>query len=108
MELNFDSKDVTPFAAAIEAWRPGATGKDLVELFDGKAERTRALHWKAGRRQPPQWALDVLQAKLERQLTERREALERARQLRPGVGRRAGRINLAKWRVEQAKKKNNP
>lgn len=104
MGQDFDSKGVTPFAAAIEAWRPGATGKDLVELFAGRAERTRALHWRAGRRRPPQWAIDILQARLADQLQERASALEVAKQAQPAI--HVGRINLAKWKVEQAKKKN--
>ena len=81
----------TPFAQTVEALRPGATGKDLVELLDGKAERTLALHWKAGRANPPQWAIDLLCDKLARRHAAERSA---ALQMKTGPGRKAGTRNL--------------
>ena len=87
---------VTPFAQLIEALKPGATGKDIVALLDGKAERTRALHWRAGRRGSPQWAVDLLRSKL-RQRHEQERAIA-DRQI-VGPGSKAGARNLAVWQA---------
>jgi hypothetical protein len=101
-QRNFDSTHVTPFAALVEAISPGAGGRTIVKLLDGRAERTCTLHWKAGRRGPPAWALDLLRSKLAA-----KHELERsiAAKAVAGPGIVAGAANLAKWRVEQAKKK---
>jgi hypothetical protein len=89
---NFDLAPVTAFAELVHAVKPGATGKDLVELLDGRAERTRALHWRAGRRGPPQWAIDLLIAKLTAQHARQ---LAIAAKAKPGRGLKAGAKNLA-------------
>lgn len=105
-QRNFDSTRVTPFAELLEALQPGATGKAIAALLDHRAERTRALHWRAGRRGPPQWAIDLLVTKLERKAADQREAIERAKQIKAGPGIRAGAANLARWKVAQAAKRN--
>ena len=90
--------ELTPFGALIEALKPGATGRDIVELLDGRAERTLALHWKAGRWLPPAWAVDLLRAKLER-----RHELERAiaSQAKAGPGRKAGTRNIMAYNARR-------
>jgi hypothetical protein len=91
---NFDSREATPFAELVNVLHPGATGKPLVGLLDGKARRTTALDWISGRRNAPQWAIDLLRRKLhERQALE----LEIAAKAKPGVGKQAGARNLAAY-----------
>ena len=94
-------KPVTPFAELVYTLRPGATGKDLVELLDGRVERTCALHWRAGRRGAPQWALQLLADKIERDARERLERANRLRQTKERPGLKAGALNLAKWRARK-------
>ena len=88
----------TPFSALVEVLKPGATGKDLVELLDGKAERTAALHWKAGRFGPPAWAIDLLRDKLAR-----RQECERAiaAKVEAGPGRKAGTRNIMAYNAKR-------
>lgn len=89
---------VTAFGRLVEVLKPGATGTDLVELLDGKAERTRALHWKAGRKMPPAWAIDLLRAKLQRRHESERAI---AAEAKPGVGRRANAIHLQRYNARR-------
>lgn len=89
----------TPFAELIDILKPGATGSDMVELLDGKAPRTRALDWKAGRYGPPAWAIDLLRTKL-RQRHEKESVI--AARVMPGPGLKAGAINLARYRARSA------
>jgi len=84
----------TPFAALVETLRPGATGKDLVELLDGRAPRLNALHWRAGRAGPPAWAIDLLRDKLYQRHERERAIADKAK---PGPGLRAGAKNLAAY-----------
>ena len=86
----------TSFGALVEILRPGATGRDLVELLEGKAERTRALHWKAGRVGAPLWAIELLQTKIRQRHERERMIVEAAK---PGPGLKAGAINLARYRA---------
>lgn len=78
----------------MELLKPGATGSDMVALLDGKAGRTVALDWKAGRYGPPAWAIELLRDKLAR-----RHELERAiaNKAKPGPGLKAGARNLAAY-----------
>lgn len=85
---------LTPFAELVETLHPGATGRDIVALLDGKAERTAACHWKAGRYGPPAWAIDLLRTKLH-QRHEKESAI--AARAMPGPGLRAGANNLAAY-----------
>ena len=98
---DFDLKPVTPLFELANILRPGATGKDLVELLDGRAERTQALHWRAGRRGTPTWALQLLADKIERDARERLEQANRARQAKERPGLKAGALNLAKWKARR-------
>jgi hypothetical protein len=97
---DFTLAPLTPFAELAYALRPGATGKDLVELLDGRAERTLTLHWRAGRVHAPMWAIELLASQLERRHERERAIVNRARQKeRPGLS--AGALNLARWRANQ-------
>lgn len=81
--------------------RPGATGKDLVELLDGRAERTLTLHWRAGRVRAPRWAIRMLVDKIERESLAR---LERAKELdkeKERLGLSAGALNLRKYHANR-------
>lgn len=83
--------EATPFARIVERIKPGATGRDIVELLDGKVQRTVALNWRSGRRTPPQWAID--------RLRQRWHAIALAAdadlaQMKTGPGKKAGTRNL--------------
>ncbi len=84
-------RDATPFSQVVEILQPGATGRDLVELLDGRAQRTTALHWRSGRRGAPTWAIDLLRHKL-RQRLELATAI--GAQMKAGPGKKAGTRNI--------------
>lgn len=90
---------MTPFAQLVEAVHPGAGGRTIVKLLDGRAQRTTVLNWKAGRCGAPLWAIDLLKTKL-RQRYERDMAI--ANRVTPGPGLKAGAINLARYRQRSA------
>jgi hypothetical protein len=101
-----DCPDRTVFSRLVEYLKPGATGRDIVELLDGRPNRTTALHWKAGDWHAPKWALDLLAAKLTARVNREQEIvanLMRNHVERPG--RKAGAKNLAAWRARQNKLK---
>jgi hypothetical protein len=100
---NFDSKPVTPFAALVEVLHPGAGGRTIVKLLDGRAERTRVLHWKAGRRGTPQWAIDLLRRKLAERHAQELEVDAIAAAAPPRPGLRAGAKNLAAYNARRNK-----
>ena len=83
-----------PFAELVEVLKPGATGSDIAKMLDGKANRRRALHWKAGRAKPPAWACDMLKEKLRQRHERERKIADR---LEPGPGLKAGARNLAEY-----------
>ena len=87
----------TPFSRLVEVLRPGATGRDLVELLDGKANRTTALHWRSGRRGVPQWAIEILRDKLRRRHERERLIADHIATLPERPGLRAGAKNLAAY-----------
>jgi len=94
-------KPATLFAEAVEALQPGAGGRAIVKLLNGKAKRTSVLDWRSGRRQAPQWALRSL-ADQHRALANYHAALADqldAQKERPGLS--AGALNLAKWRARK-------
>jgi hypothetical protein len=80
--------------------KPGATGRDIAELLDHRAKRTRVLGWKAGRRGPPQWAIDLLVARL---TARNARDLAIAAKVKAGPGLKAGARNLAAYRVRKAR-----
>ena len=82
----------TPFSRVLE--RIGE--RDLVQLFDGRAARTTISNWKAGRRSMPRWAIERLRQHWQSIDNATREDLAR---IEPGLGKRAGAINLARYRA---------
>jgi hypothetical protein len=92
---------LTLFAELVNALHPGAGGRTIVKLLDGKARRTTILDWRSGRRGTPQWALDLLAAKLRAQGIERLTLAERASRAPPRPGLSAGAKNLAAWKARQ-------
>jgi hypothetical protein len=100
----FDLADATTlFAELVNALHPGAGGRTIVKLLDGKAKRTTTLDWRGGRRGAPQWALDLLAAKLRAQGIERLALADRASRAPPRPGKQAGAKNLAAWKARQNK-----
>lgn len=89
----------TPFARVADLLKPGASGRDIAELLDGKVTRLNALHWKAGRSKPPAWAVELLRAKLQRKHEHERAIVS---ELEIGPGLKAGAINLARYRARRA------
>ena len=88
---------MTPFAEGIEALQPGATGRDMVDLLDGRAKRTTALEWKSGRHRAPRWALQLLASKIRQRANQQAAIAARldATPERPGYA--AGAKNLAAY-----------
>jgi hypothetical protein len=99
---NFDAQSATPLAQLANMLKPGATGRDLVELLDRRARRTQALAWRSGRRGTPKWAIDLLIAKIHARASATLSALERFKSVpdRPGY---VGAKNLAAWKARQNK-----
>jgi len=98
---DFDLSPVTPFAAAIEHLHPGASGREVAALLDNRISRYVGCHWKAGRRQAPKWALDILAAKIQARADESAAIADRLRAAPERPGLKAGAINLARWRARQ-------
>jgi hypothetical protein len=94
-----DLKPVTTFARAVEALQPGAGGRSIVKLLDGKAKRHAILNWRAGRRQAPQWALQLLARKIRERAAELATVASEAHNEKERLGLSAGALNLAKWRA---------
>lgn len=88
---------VTPFARAIEALEPGAGGRAISKLLDGRATRHAALNWKAGRRAAPKWALDLLAVKLRAKAAKPVTIAAELERIPPRLGQRAGAKNLAEY-----------
>lgn len=80
----------TPFARVLE--RVGR--HDLVEVFNGRANRTTIANWKAGRHPPPQWAIDRLRQLADEFVGDMQADLDK---LKPGPGLKAGARNLAAY-----------
>lgn len=88
---------MSPFRQAVDCLHPGATGRDLVELLDGRAKRNAALHWYAGRNNPPPWALQLLAAKLRASAEPLRAIARDLERIPERPGLRAGAKNLAAY-----------
>ena len=94
-QQDFDRKDVTRFARAVEALQPGASGRSIAKLLDGRVTRHCALNWKAGRRQAPKWALDILAAKIRARTMMPLAIAAEIDRAKERPGKQAGAINLA-------------
>jgi len=92
---------VTLFARAIETLQPGAGGRSIAKLLDGRVSRHCALNWKAGRRQAPKWALDILAAKIRAHTTNPLAIAAELEATPERLGLKAGAINLARWRAHR-------
>lgn len=97
MERDLDSKPVTVFSCAVDALHPGAGGRAIVRLLDGRAKRAAVLNWRAGRRQPPRWALQLLADKIQARANELAKVANEARNEKERLGLSAGALNLRKY-----------
>jgi hypothetical protein len=73
----------------------------IAALLEHKAERTVVLHWKAGRRQAPRWALQLLARKIREQALPALELADQLDKEKERLGLSAGALNLAKWRARR-------
>ena len=91
-----------PFDRAIQVLLPAPINPEkLVALFDGRATYAAIKSWRYGVASPPQWALDVLEAKTR----ERANAmLQPIKEVTPRRNYN-GTLALAAWRVKQANQK---
>jgi hypothetical protein len=78
--------------------KPGATHREAAELLDGKAKRTTAGDWLAGRRHAPQWALDMLADKIQVRASALQRVAIETRKTPKRPGKQAGARNLAIYR----------
>ena len=109
---DFDSRMETPLERVLQHYWPSVVGQQLVDLFDGRIDRTTVANWRAGRRRMPQWAI----LHLEQQIREfERYGHELISKLTPGPTRRANAIHLKRWHAngrlskveQQARKQKN-
>lgn len=66
-------------------------------MLDGKANRTTALGWKAGRRHAPKWAIEMLSAKAQLEANRLFEIVRQTRAVPERPGLKAGARNLAAY-----------
>ena len=55
---------VPPIARVIRSLVPSGRYCDMVALFDGRAPIETIRKWRQGRRAPPQWAIEILRARI--------------------------------------------
>jgi hypothetical protein len=94
---NLELPHETAFSRALEIVAPRASGRQLVPLFDGKANRTTILNWRNGRRAVPHWAIEILRHIHATKGAELDNHLREATQKETGPGKRAGAINIKRW-----------
>jgi hypothetical protein len=92
-----DLSPATPFAELLNVLHPGATGKAIVEILDGKTNRTTALHWRSGRRRAPKWVIALLADKLRQRQAREAAIADRAIRAPERPGLKAGAKNLAAY-----------
>jgi hypothetical protein len=73
----------------------------MVQLLNGQANRTTALHWFAGHYHAPAWALHILADAIERRAFADLEIVRKTRATKERPGKKAGALNLAKWRARK-------
>jgi len=98
---DFDLSPPTAFRRAVTTLNPNATGRDMVRMLDGKAKRTTALDWYAGRHHAPRWALERLAHEIQARANELAAIAAEVRQTKERPGLKAGALNLAKWRARK-------
>ena len=101
MERDFDLKPETAFSRAIDALHPGASGRVIVGLLDGRANRTTALGWLAGRREAPRWVLQLLADKIQARANELAKVANEARNKKERLGLSAGALNLRRYHASR-------
>jgi hypothetical protein len=81
----------------------GASVKAFLAVFDGRASMSAINHWRYGTRHAPQWARELLAAKLEAAYrnTHPLDLAARLRQMPAGPGLAAGARNLAEWKARK-------
>jgi hypothetical protein len=94
---NFQAKsdNAAEFRAALQMIAPGASARAIQNLFGPKADLRLIAYWKAGKRWPPDWVVQVLQSELDKVAA--RAVTTKAR-LRPGPGLKGNRANLKPFR----------
>lgn len=84
----FQPSDATPFQKALRALNlHRCTARELALFFGNKIAPGTAKHWRLGRRNPPQWAIDIVRLHAER-------IAELAAQAKAGNHIEAGRRSL--------------
>jgi hypothetical protein len=91
------NRSPTTFERAIKALAPSGSRREIRALFGNRASWAAIQHWKAGRRDPPQWAIDCL-----------RERVAPIMDLRPGPGTGTALIAWLKAHGRYPKKKKPP
>lgn len=76
---------------------PSGSYREMVAIFGGRAPRQTVKDWRRGYSRPPQWALDMLLARLSPYV----EMLRILEQTAPGPGKRAGARNIMEWRANR-------
>lgn len=94
-------KPETAFSRAVYALHPSASGRVIVDLLDGRANRTTALGWLAGRREAPRWVLQLLADKIQARANELAKVANEARNEKERVGMSAGALNLRKYHANR-------
>lgn len=78
---------------------------DLVALFDSRATYAAIQSWRYGQCEAPQWAIDILDRKIELATAPHQEARKRLR-AGPGKGWNKGAaIGIGQWRIKRAEQK---
>jgi hypothetical protein len=98
MEPDLDLKPEKAFDQALRHLYPVASGRQLVTLFDNRAAHSTIVNWRAGRRNIPRWAIDLVRREWYARSAAIAYALDQIKE-RPGL--KAGALNLAKWRARQ-------
>lgn len=93
----FESLATKPIWLAIRLLYPNKpTRQELLSIFDGRASYEQITEWRYGRVMPPNWAREMLLAKVHQALPAK--AIDKAiRELPQGPGLRVGAKNLANY-----------
>jgi hypothetical protein len=94
---NFRSKvdNGAEFRTALRLVAPGASARAVQKLFGPKADLRLISYWKAGKRWPPDWIVQVLQSELDKVAA---QAVTTKARLQSGPGRKGNRANLKPFR----------
>ena len=103
MERDLDSKPVTLFRRTVDALHPGATGSQAAALLEHRISRNVACNWLAGRRQAPQWALQLLARQIQARADELTAIADDARKEKERLGLSAGALNLRKYHATRSR-----